>query len=712
MNKKPLSQGCIKAGLIFKLTPVFFIVASLLGLGSKPSWANPATDYLVELGSNYYNLGRYDDALSEFSKALMLEPNNQTARRYVNAIFLSENSGQEIASSPGQQAQPKEREASARDQALKKERAIDKALAQAGRDDNQDNQAPDKDESGIDVGGLKITGEAEARMGFASNGDAEWKRANWDLNEYNWRKLSNDALNNGANTYDPRIYDRLKLNLDTGRDEGFDFHGNLTVDPWSFTGVSSNQAISSTGGDTANVELKYWSNTGYTVNQTINSTTMGNSFNLPEEKLYDGIIKSSTVPGNFTPADTFIIPEMKIYREFQPIRELWFDYKQENLKLRIYPIAYENQAITFDDPLKLSNNRIWWEDSPWLRGWTPGNLNTGLVPQDYNPGYWDNSLAFYTRDSEGQRLTALRGFSFDFKPFEDTSFVTSVSSPKNLWQDYASADNLITASRLKQKISDGVSFGVTATTRFGYDSNQNYEPDARNYVGGIDLSLEPVPGLQANLEYSHSESRYDITDSQYSTGENGNAYYFSLIGRFPFDRISETEYGYDGILPKKEEESFTKFRLFAARMDQSFDQPLSSYVETRDDEWWGRHLHFRKPFKNYFEGSGEMLTFDDIKNFRIGNGIDSGRSVLGFRLETLAFDKTFSNLVDVRNVHANNKKFLENAFRDELTWQATDRLTGKVLGIYQALPHTIGGIDPYIFNPDTGRYYNNARYRD
>jgi hypothetical protein len=185
-----------------------------------------------------------------------------------------------------------------------------------------------------------------------------------------------------------------------------------------------------------------------------------------------------------------------------------------------------------------------------------------------------------------------------------------------------------------------------------------------------------------------------------------------LVGRFPLERISSTEYGYDGILPAKDEGSFTKFRLFAARMDESFDQPLSSYVETRDDEWWGRHLHFRKPYKNYFEGEGQMLTFDDIKNFRVGNGIDIGRSVLGFRLETLALDKSLSNFLDVRNVHATNNKFLENVFRDELTWQPTEKFTAKFLGIYQALPHTVGGIDPYIFSPETRRYYTNSSIED
>ncbi|MCX5710675.1 MAG: tetratricopeptide repeat protein [Candidatus Omnitrophica bacterium] len=555
MKEKLAKTGMNISGVICKVSPVFFIVISLLVLSSGFSWANQSVDYLCELGVTYYKMGRYDDALSEFSKALMLEPENRIAANYVNNIFMSE--GQPEDSTSSKQAQyASSPDSSPGKQSLEKEKAMNKAFAQAGAMSSEKLEAsPEKEESGINLGGLKISGEVQARMGFSSGGDAIWKRANWDLNEYNWRRLSDNAFDHKADTYDPRIYDRLKLNLDTSRDEGFDFHGNITVDPWSFTGKSSKTTVTSAGGDTATAEFKYWSNTGYTVNQTIN-TAKGNSISFPEVKVTSNKIGAYTVKGNFTlpSTDTFTVPETKIYRQFQPVREMWVDYKQSNLKLRVYPIAYENQALSFDDPLRLSNNRKWWEDSPWIRGWQPGQINNaGTASEDFTKGYWDNSLSSFTRDSEGQRLTALRGFSFDFNPTDETSFETSVASPKTLWQDYPEVDNIISASRLKQRVADNLSLGLTGTTRFAYNNNNQSRLDARNYVGAFDMGYEVVPGLQTNFEVAHSESMYDISTEQYRTSKNGNAYYASIMGRFPFQSIMDTKYGFDGIMPDKEE---------------------------------------------------------------------------------------------------------------------------------------------------------------
>ena len=70
--------------------------------------------------------------------------------------------------------------------------------------------------------------------------------------------MSTAALNNKENTYDPRIYDRMRVNLDTDNEAGFGMHTNITVDPWSFTGKSSKFTISGTGGDAAEIQLKYW----------------------------------------------------------------------------------------------------------------------------------------------------------------------------------------------------------------------------------------------------------------------------------------------------------------------------------------------------------------------------------------------------------------------------------------------------------------------
>ena len=107
-----------------------------------------------------------------------------------------------------------------------------------------------------------------------------------------------------------------------------------------------------------------------------------------------------------------------------------------------------------DDPMGITNHHIWWQDSTWLRSYRPGNYNSADTPvPSFTKGFWDDSLSFITKDSTGKYLTALRGFSFSFNPQEETSFDTTVATPKTLWQDYGVVDNLITASRLKHYLA-------------------------------------------------------------------------------------------------------------------------------------------------------------------------------------------------------------------------------------------------------------------
>ena len=660
----------------------------------------PAVEYMCDFGISLYKMGKYDDALTEFKKALIVDPGNATAQAYINEIFRKYEPGLVVAQ---EQASPK-----APVSKPEKRLTRDEAMSSALNSLKKTGPGAEEEKPSIEIAGVKISGEAQARFGFTPE-DAIWKRANWDLNEKNYRIMSNVAFDRKENTYDPRIYDRLRVKMDSGDDKvGFAMHGNVTVDPWSYVGKSNKFTVFGAGGqDAAAVELKYWSNTGYTINQTVNTLENGDSFNLNEIKVVDGHI-STPVSVRSAFNNTFIIPETKIYRSFVPLREIWADYNNDTVKLRVYPLAYENQSKTFDDPLKLSNNRTWWEDSPWLRNWKHGNFNSGATPVDFTRGYWDNSLSFFTRDSEGQRLSSLRGASFDFSPQEGTSFQTNIAAPKTLWQDYAEVDNALAATRFKQSLGEKVTLGLTNTMRFGYNVDNKDKLDAKNFVGGVDLSYQVVEGIQSNFEVAYSKSEYDLTNAIYRTNKRGNAYNFSLLGRFPRQSILNTEYGYEGIRPEKEDSFFTKFRFFAARMDSNFDASLSSYVETRDDEWWSRHLHFRTPLKYYYQGEGQLMTWDDIKNYAIGNGIDIGRSVLGLRVESMFLDKKIYNLFDLRNVHASEShKFVENVVRDEFTWDMNDKLTSKGLWIYQRMPKTVAGVDPFIFDPNTRRYFLN-----
>lgn len=722
-----------KQTYIYKTMALVFL--ALIFLSATPAFSqNLEVDYLCELGKTFYIQGKLDDALSEFTKVLLIDPNNQQAKDYINKIFngdLGYKDDPVIAKSLpplkpvilaqehiAQKAQEAPLVAQAEKPALSKEEAMEQALnnsksseatwipAYTDKDSSDKNVKKDGEKKGIKAEPLRISGEMQVSFGVTSN-DFIWKRANFDLNEkfFSWRMLSNSAYNRGFNTYDPAIYDSLSINLDTENEKGFNFHTNITVDPWSFTGKSSKMTVGD-GADTADIQLLYWANTGYTLNHTYYSGIYGAALNLPELKVVKGKVAATTVSG-------YSIPESDIDMQFQPIRELWLDYTNDTVKFRAFPMAYQDQAYTSDDPLNISNHGIWWKDSKWLRSYTSGVYHAGDFsnPATFTKGYWDDSLSFISKDSTGRYLTALRGFSFSLQPQESTTFDTTVATPKTLWQDYDVADNLITASRLKHKFADNFMLGGTFTSRLGYKTDPQ-KLDSQNFVGGIDLGYEIADGLKAQAEILTSKSDYDMTDSTYKTESRGNAYYFSFISRYPQQSIMDLQYGYGEIVPDKDEAFMVKSKFFASRMDKGFDSALSDFHNSRQDVFWSRHIHFRKPMDYYSQGlKGSSTNWGELNSTRIGDGIDVGRSTLGFRIETFLNDR-FYNLFDVRNVHNVNGKFVENVARDEATVKVTDKLTAKILGIYQKMPKTVGGVDPYIYDGTTGEFFTNAAVPD
>jgi tetratricopeptide (TPR) repeat protein len=702
-----------------------------------------ADDYLCEIGIGLYRTGRYDEALTEFKKALMVNPANKTAKEYVNNFFTKTQGGfapqKEAAPLPKEKISPeaapvvKPKEPVSPKQPTvpapavppqqvnaPAKRAVQKELTppQPSRDEAimlaLDMQEGHKfpEEAEIDIlqreyiaaqakkGAFKVTGDVQMGVGLASPDDFYWKRASYDLNERNWRMLDHNALNRGFNTYDPRIYDSLDLDLDTSNKEGFNFHGNITVDPWSFTGKSPKMTVTSTSGDTVELEFKYWSNMGYTVNETMYTGLKGNSINLPEIKVRNGKIDTTTVFGKFSGKDPFSIPATKIIREFQPIRELWADYSNDTVTARAFPIAYQDQAYTSDDPLAITNHHIWWQDSLWLYNYQGGIFNSGATPVDFTKGAWDDHLTFLSRDSDGTYLTALRGFSFNFQPQEETSFSVTAATPKNLWQNYEIADNAMSASRLKHALMPNLDLGATFTTRTAFHKGV----DNNNFVEGFDLGYEIIEGLKAFGEVLGSQSYYDQSDETYKTEARGNGYYFSIIGRYPRESIMDLTYGYDEIKLGKNEVFLLKGKFYGSHMDHGFNSALSTFRNTRDDQFWGRHITFRQPFAYYYSGlKYPGLKWDDINAIRIGDGIDYGRNVIGMRLEAIC-DKKYHNLFDARNVHDVNGKYIENVARDELTVYFGDKLTTKGLLLYQDKHLTYGGIDPFIFDSATGDF--------
>ncbi|MCX5707331.1 MAG: tetratricopeptide repeat protein [Candidatus Omnitrophica bacterium] len=355
--KKKLPIGAILLWL-----PFFLFLTLNISYASPP-----ATEYLCELGVTLYNLGKYEDALSEFNKALLADPDNKKAKGYVDKIFrhsiledsrinplvLAEESNPSLSlEAVNTVSTPKFTKEQAMNQEMDKLRQSKSGAAYLyGYPDLIPKE--EKVDRGLKVGPLKITGETQLSFGITPR-DFIWKRANFDLNEKfkSWRPMSYDGFNRGFNTYDPRIYDSLSVNVDTENKDGFNFHTNVTVDPWSFTG-KSNKITVNNGADSAELQLYYWSNTGYTVNHNDYSAS-GATIKLPELKVEDGKTSPVTISG-------FNIPAMKIQREFQPLRELWLDYTNDQIKFRAFPFGYQDQAYSSDDPMGITNRHIWWE---------------------------------------------------------------------------------------------------------------------------------------------------------------------------------------------------------------------------------------------------------------------------------------------------------------------------------------------------------------
>jgi hypothetical protein len=75
----------------------------------------------------------------------------------------------------------------------------------------------------------------------------------------------------------------------------------------------------------------------------------------------------------------------------------------------------------------------------------------------------------------------------------------------------------------------------------------------------------------------------------------------------------DLKYGYDEIAMAKDETFLLKSKFFASRMDKGFDSALSDFHNTRQDVFWSRHIHFRKPLSYYSKGlNGNSTNWDEL----------------------------------------------------------------------------------------------------
>jgi hypothetical protein len=161
---------------------------------------------------------------------------------------------------------------------------------------------------------------------------------------------------------------------------------------------------------------------------------------------------------------------------------------------------------------------------------------------------------------------------------------------------------------------------------------------------------------------------------------------------------------YFGFIPAEKTDNFFKSRLYFSRMDEDFESTLAQYRETRYDSFWSRHLTFYPNTYRFLPGVEANMNEEDVLPFSIGNGIDYGRNVIGFRADTSLLQDKVHGFFDLRRVTNNHNEHIETVARTKWTLQATDKLITKAILLWHALPKTKQGIDPFVFNSSTGQY--------
>ena len=672
----------------------FLLVLTLLG--APPAQAAPggvqdasAAEFLYQLAQDYQMAGLVDEAIHELHKLLLIDPHHARARRALGELESLKRWERDRAIEQGI-AEAQQRLGVSEPRSEVPVRAVSPPLGERRAQPPPD-AGPPAGRRGIvktindTMAPLAISGEIRSSAGITRD-DVTVEQANGDLNERNFRIFTGPFR---YNTFDPRVFSRFRLNVDTTEASGWQLHSNTTVDPWSFVGTTERvTVVGKTPTDSVEVQLKWWAPNNSAINETVLTLTNGDAIALPEIEVKDGNTVASRVTSTF--GNVFNIPSLDIDYTFQPVRWFWTGYRSDALDLRIFPLALEDQAMTSDDPLHLSNHHIYWEPSPWLDEWQPGRLNTGASPDDFTRGAWSDELSFFTRDSDLTRLTALRGTSLQWFATDSTTIQAAVASPKGLWQEYESFNSAVGMVRLKQDLlRDRFSLGGLYTTRVGFHKRSR---DATNHVFSMDSALTPVDGTTLSAQGAVSQTIQDRT-SPVENDFGGWAWHAGVQSRLWSERLMA--------------------RLFYTHMDDSFDPGLASFRQTRKDQFWGRHLKFKRRLRLIDTISpASAVSPEELDAVRIGDGVDLGRDAVGLRLSGSWWDHRVEPLVDVRNVHTTEGKYVETVVRNENTLRPFSWLTAKTLILYHDLPQTTAGLDPLIIDDDTGTPFLNAAIVD
>lgn len=724
------------AGILVVATFFLFVKSSLV-FGLEANLPDKAQTIELNLreGVRYYDMGSMDEAKVFFEKVLQEDPNNEEAKSYVKNITLNklgqsgsfesdrdlsmQNQGPEDAPNPpddvfgeGDYSKP-ESIASKQDGPVKDETSNKMGTIEKERDVSTTKSSGIVKKVNDHISPFKISGQYRINFGVEGT-DFTMKKSNPDYSERNWRLIYGKDL---ENTFDPQIFNKFTMNLDLDPESedaysGWGFHMNVTVDPWSYTAKGKKTTIKSSlwGNNYVTIQPKYWCGDGLTMGETL-VTSLGDTISLPSLGVKHGKTQATFVDSAW--GDRFYIPEVKMEEMFNPVRELWMDYGADDLKLRVFPFAYENQAMNSDDPLNLCNRHTYWMPSPWIYSWQPGQVIVDYNPNRVVRGTWSSTDAFYTRDGDYRRITELRGMSVKWYPeiaqsFGDdpeekrTSVEGTVATPKGLWDDYDTFNTMPGAVRMKHKVTENWILGTLYSFNYGFNESKI---DAEKHNVGVDLTFFPASNLKLSAETATGFSKFDkelnsSTSKNYDERRRGYVYYVS--GEYAYPNF------YDSNNKKK---PFFESKVFWSHMDKGFDPALSSFRYTRRDEPWGRYVAFSNPHDS------TTWVSDDILAFRIGDGIDQGRDVVNAQGKFNILDDKIDTLIYFRNVDHTDGSSIEKQLRNETSYKFNTKLRFKTILFYQWMPEvtrdslTDLAFDPFIYDYDTDellRVYNPA----
>lgn len=477
------------------------------------------------------------------------------------------------------------------------------------------------------------------------------------------------------NTYDPAIYSQYVLNVEFTPIEKGSFYVQMVNDPWSYVGQTGEQVAQAWAHDESQLRynLKSFGASNYTLSEVYRSSD-GDRFNIPRIKIKDGRTTNTTIEGldalygvdGDKEGYPINIGEIDMEYRYQPIRKFWFDYKEDQWQVRIFPLADETQAYATDDPLQLSNHKDYWEPSPWLYQYkTYRNFYDINSVESIRRGHYSDTIAFIARDSQGNRLVLLRGVSFE-GTFDKTYFASTIASPVSPWDDYTHVDNVPMVFRLKHNFTDKFMLGAVSTQRIAMvDSNVA----DHGHVEAVDAKYQVNDNITVKGEVAYSCRERDI------------------LTYMPLEQsITNTGFAYKTVVESKtdrDNDGKSQLQVSFTQMDQGFQPLLSTYTQTRSDAFWGTHLSFDE--------------YKDLEPFRIGDGVDINRTVYRVQWKESAYKERFYNLFDARNVHRTSSGgYLETVIRDEMKYHFDSRWVGKGLFRWRGMPKSSSGAEPAI----------------